>query len=99
VVVVPWGGARAGDEVVQLYIRDEVASVTRPVEELRGFQRISLQPGETRTVAFRLTADDLAFRGLDMRRIAEPGFFRVFVGTSSDQVQEARFELRPPAGT
>jgi beta-glucosidase len=64
-------GARAGDEVVQLYIRDEVASVTRPVKELRGFQRISLGPGETRTVTFTLDADDLAFYDREMRRVVE----------------------------
>jgi beta-glucosidase len=87
-------GSRAGDEVVQLYIRDEVASITRPVKELRGFSRIALAPGHTRTVSFQLTADDLAFWGPAMKRIVEPGFFRVYAGTSSEQVQEARFELK-----
>jgi beta-glucosidase len=86
-------GNRAGDEVVQLYIRDEVGSVTRPVKELRGFRRITLRPGETQSVSFTLGAKDLAFydRALDL--IVEPGFFRVFVGTSSERVDEARFEL------
>ena len=88
-------GRRAGDEVVQLYVRDEAGSVTRPVKELKGFQRISLKPGESRTVDFPLTADDLAFWGLDLRHAAEPRWFRVYTGGSSQQVQEARFELRP----
>jgi beta-glucosidase len=87
-------GTRAGDEVVQLYIRDEVASITRPVKELRGFQRVTLQPGERRDLTFRLTADDLAFWGPSMKRITEPGWFDVYVGSSSEDVQGARFELR-----
>lgn len=86
-------GRRAGDEVVQLYLRDEVGSVTRPVKELRGFRRIHLQPGETGTVAFTLTPDDLAFHGADMRRRVEPGRFAVFVGGNSVDLQEALFEV------
>ncbi|HEX7090316.1 MAG TPA: glycoside hydrolase family 3 N-terminal domain-containing protein [Longimicrobiales bacterium] len=86
-------GTRAGDEVVQLYIQDEVASVTRPVKELRGFRRITLRPGETRTVSFTLTPDDLAFYGPDLRPVIEPGFFKVYVGGSSVDVREARFEV------
>jgi beta-glucosidase len=86
-------GDRAGDEVVQLYIRDEVGSVTRPVKELRGFRRITLRPGETQSVSFALGAPDLAFHDSAVDLVVEPGFFRVFVGTSSDRVDEARFEL------
>ena len=86
-------GDRAGDEVVQLYIRDEVGSLTRPVKELRGFRRITLQPGETQTVSFTLGAPDLAFHDSALDLVVEPGFFRVFVGTSSERVEEARFEL------
>jgi beta-glucosidase len=87
-------GTRAGDEVVQLYIRDDVASVTRPVRELRGFERISLQPGQTRSVSFRLDPDDLAFYDQRLRRVVEPGTFTVWVGTSSaDERQRARFEV------
>ena len=86
-------GDRAGDEVVQMYIRDEVGSVTRPLMQLRGFQRITLRPGERRTVTFRLTRDDLAFHNAAAQRVVEPGFFRVFVGTSSASVKEARFQL------
>jgi beta-glucosidase len=76
-------GSRAGDEVVQLYIRDLVSSVTRPVKELKGFERVSLAPGETRTVRFDLTPDHLAFYDLDMTFRVEPGAFRVMVGSSS----------------
>jgi beta-glucosidase len=86
-------GRVTGDEVVQLYLRDDVASITRPVKELRGFRRITLQPGESRTVVFVLRPDDLAFYGPDLRRIVEPGTFTVFVGTSSEAVREAHFEL------
>lgn len=86
-------GDRAGHEVVQLYIRDPVASVTRPVKELRGFRRIHLEPGRSETVSFQLSADDLAFHGPGLELVVEPGAFQVFVGTSSVEVQEASFEL------
>ncbi len=86
-------GDRIGDEVVQMYVQDEVGSVTRPLKELKGFSRISLRPGERRTVTFRLRADDLAFYDASARRVTEPGFFKVFVGTSSASGREARFEL------
>jgi beta-glucosidase len=76
-------GERAGDEVVQLYVRDEEASVTRPVKELRGFRRVHLAAGERRRVTFRLAAEQLAFTGLDGRLVLEPGRVRVMVGTSS----------------
>jgi beta-glucosidase len=89
-------GDRAGDEVVQLYVQDEVASVTRPLKQLKGFNRVTLQPGERRTMTFRLRADDLAFYDAAVRRVTEPGFFKVFVGTSSASVREARFELLGP---
>jgi beta-glucosidase len=91
-------GPRAGDEVVQLYVQDRVAGMTRPVKELRGFQRIHLAPGETRTVAFRLDVDDLAFWGPGMHRVAEPGSFVVMVGTSSERLQGAEFELSTADG-
>ena len=87
-------GDRAGDEVVQLYVRDDVASVTRPVRELRGFARISLRAGETQTVSFTLRPADLAFYDLKMERVVEPGFFTVWAGTSSaDERQRVRFEV------
>lgn len=91
-------GARAGDEVVQLYIGDQTGSVTRPVQQLRGFQRVTLQPGEARTVRFTLGAQDLAFHDVSMRRVVEAGAFRVYVGPSSVERQEARFELVVPGG-
>ncbi len=86
-------GGREGDEVVQLYLRGEVASITRPVLALRRFQRITLAPDEARKVAFALLADDFAFPGMDLRPVVEPGFFTVEVGTSSADVRGARFEL------
>jgi beta-glucosidase len=86
-------GGRAGDEVAQLYLRDDVASVARPVKELRGFQRIHLRAGESRTLTFSITPDDLAFYGLDMRRVVEPGTFTVFVGGSSEDVIQAAFAV------
>ena len=86
-------GTRAGDEVVQLYVRDDVGSVTRPVKMLRGFERVSLTPGERRTVSFTLRPRDLAFYDLGMRRVVEPGTFTVYVGGSSVDVREARFRV------
>ena len=76
-------GTVHGDEVVQLYIRDVVSSVTRPVKELKGFQRISLAPGQTCTVAFDITPEQLAFYDIDMVFRVEPGEFRLMVGSSS----------------
>ena len=76
-------GSRAGDEVVQLYIRDLVSTVTRPVKELKGFRRVSLQPGERTTVAFDVTPDRLAMYDIDMQYRVEPGEFRLMVGNSS----------------
>ncbi|HEY1719431.1 MAG TPA: glycoside hydrolase family 3 N-terminal domain-containing protein [Verrucomicrobiae bacterium] len=76
-------GKRAGTEVVQLYIRDCVSSVTRPVKEMKGFQKIFLKPGETRTVALDITQESLAFYGIKMNRIVEPGEFEIMVGSSS----------------
>ena len=86
-------GSREGTEVVQLYVRDEVASVGRPVRELKGFQRVTLKPAESRAVDIRVAVRDLAFYGLDMKGVVEPGAFRVYVGPSSAEGQEARFEV------
>jgi beta-glucosidase len=79
-------GKIRGDEVVQLYIRDEVSSVTRPIKELRGFRRITLEPGETRTVEFTVGFDQLSFLDLDMHRVVEPGTFKIMVGGNSVDV-------------
>jgi beta-glucosidase len=76
-------GGRRGDEVVQLYIRDQVSSVTRPVLELKRFKRVSLDPGARTTVEFELGPEDLQFYGLDMKRVVEPGAFTVFAGPNS----------------
>jgi len=76
-------GQRAGTEVVQMYIRDRVSSVTRPVKELKGFQKLSLQPGETRTVTLNLTQECLAFYDINMRYVVELGEFEIMVGNSS----------------
>ncbi|RAV97969.1 glycoside hydrolase family 3 N-terminal domain-containing protein [Pseudochryseolinea flava] len=76
-------GARKGDEVVQLYIRDKVSSVTRPVKELKDFKRISLAPGETKTVELEITPEKLSFYDINMKYVVEPGEFEVMVGTSS----------------
>ncbi|MDZ7289738.1 MAG: glycoside hydrolase family 3 C-terminal domain-containing protein [candidate division KSB1 bacterium] len=86
-------GSRAGDEVVQLYIRDEYASVTRPVKELKGFRRITLIPGEGKKVEFTLAPEQLAFYDRDMQLVVEPGTFKVYVGTNSVEVQEAGFTV------
>ena len=88
-------GAREGTEVVQLYVRDEVGSVSRPVRELKAFQRVTLKPNESRTVTLRVAVKDLWFIGLDMKPVVEPGTFRVFVGPSSAEGQEATFECIP----
>jgi beta-glucosidase len=76
-------GKRRGAEVVQMYIRDCVSSVTRPVKELKGFQKVSLQPGETQLVALEITPESLAFYGLNMKFTVEPGEFEIMVGNSS----------------
>jgi beta-glucosidase len=86
-------GKYAGDEVVQLYIRHVAASVTRPIKELRGFQRVSLQPGEKRLVEFTLTREELGFYNREMRFVVEPGKVRVFVGNSSEGGLESGFEI------
>ncbi len=76
-------GDRVGDEVVQLYVRDDEATVARPVLELRGFRRVRLEPGERRSVSFRLSTEQFAYTGADYRRVIEAGTIRVKVGTSS----------------
>jgi beta-glucosidase len=76
-------GGRQGDEVVQLYINDVVSSLTRPVLQLKGFSRLSLQPGQTATVEFALPVKELAYYDIDMKLAVEPGIFKVMVGTSS----------------
>jgi beta-glucosidase len=86
-------GSREGMEVVQLYIRDLVGSVTRPVKELKGFQKINLKPGESREVSFTIGIDDLKFYNSNLDFIAEPGDFKLFIGGNSRDVKEASFRL------
>ena len=86
-------GDRDGDEIVQLYIRDLVSSVTRPVQELKDFARVQLKKGETKTISFSITADKLQYYGLDMKRIVEAGEFEVQVGKSSTDYLTANFEV------
>jgi len=89
-------GRMAGDEIVQLYIRDEVSSVTRPIKELKDFRRIHLEPGQTKTVQFVITPDKLSFFNENMRRVVEPGLFEIMVGpsSSSDKLLKAKLEIR-----
>ena len=90
-------GTRAGDEAVQLYIHDVVGSVARPLKELKGFQRISLAPGETKTVAFVLAPEHLSMLDRDLKSVVEPGIFEVLVGSSSEDIRlKGTFEVRAP---
>jgi beta-glucosidase len=96
-------GDRAGDEVVQLYVRDSVASVEEPVKSLKGARRVSLQPGESRTVVFRLEPEAMSLYDRQMRRVVEPGIFNIYAGTNSNdlistklQVTGDTFVLAPP---
>ena len=86
-------GTRSGKETVQLYTRQMVGSIARPVKELKGFQQISLAPGETKKVTFPITVDDLKFYNNDLKYGYEPGAFKVFIGTNSADVKEADFTL------
>ena len=87
-------GSREGDEVVQLYIHDRVASVERPVKELKGFKRLTLQPGEEKEVIFTLFPEQLAFYDEFMRLIVEPGVFEVMIGSSSEDIRlSGEFEV------
>ena len=88
-------GARAGDEVVQLYIRDDVSSVTRPILELKGFQRMALAAGESRRVSFPITPEALQFWNADMRRVVEPGTFTILVGADSVHLKKAVLTVVP----
>jgi beta-glucosidase len=80
-------GGKDGDEVVQLYIRDELASVARPVMELKGFQRVSLKKGETKTIHFTISRELLEMYNLQMNKVVEPGSFRIMIGSSSKDIR------------
>ncbi len=83
-----------GKEVVELYTREMVGSITRPVKELKGFQKIDLKAGESKNVSFTISADDLKFYNGDLKYVAEPGDFKVFIGGNSRDVKEADFKLQ-----
>ncbi|MDQ2719611.1 MAG: beta-glucosidase BglX [Bacteroidota bacterium] len=86
-------GKRSGKETVQLYIRDMVGSITHPVKELKDFQQIILQSGETKKVSFNISIKDLKFYNSDLKYVYEPGDFKVFIGTNSEEAKEAGFKL------
>jgi beta-glucosidase len=87
-------GDRTGTETVQFYIRDLVGSITRPVKELKHFQKVELKPGEEKTVEYKLSVDDLKFYDSDLKYVAEPGEFEVFCGVDSSNLKKAKFVLR-----
>jgi beta-glucosidase len=86
-------GDRPGDEVVQVYVRDDVASVAEPVRALKAFRRVTLRPGETQTITFKLGSESFALYDRQMRRVVEPGTFTVYVGTDSNAALSSRFEF------
>lgn len=86
-------GTRAGDEVVQLYVHDQVSSVTRPVKELRGFERVTLAPGQTKTVTFKVGPEALRFTDENMQRVVEPGMFDIMIGTNSKDLTTVPLEV------
>ena len=92
-VTVTNNGSRDGKEVVQLYIRDIVGTSTRPVKELRGFQKIELKAGASKTVSFDITVNDLKYYNYELKYVAEPGDFKIFIGGNSRDVKEANFKL------
>jgi len=92
-VTVKNSGKRAGDEIVQLYIRDLMSSVTRPIMELKDFKRISLAAGESKTLEFVIAPDKLSFLDLNMKRVVEPGWFDIMVGTSSVKYETVKLEV------
>ena len=94
-VAVTNNGGHEGEEVVQCYVRDLVGSVTRPLKELKGFEKIALKAGESKTVTFEITPDMLAFHRLDMTYGTEPGDYQVFIGGNSRDVKTTNFKLMP----
>jgi beta-glucosidase len=85
----------AGDEVVQVYLRDDVSSVTRPVKELAGFQRVTLKPGETKQVAITIRPESLALWNREMKRVIEPGTFTIMAGGNSQDVKSTTLTVTP----
>ncbi len=87
-------GRVRGDEIAQMYIRDEVSSVTRPIKELKDFARVSIEPGETKTVTFKITPEKLAFYNREMKRVVEPRTFQIMVGGSSAELINQQLEVQ-----
>ncbi len=87
-------GNRKGEAIIQLYIRDEVSSLTRPVKELKDYKRISLNPGESQTVSFTITPDKLSFFNIDLKEVIEPGDFTIMVGSSSEQYETVSLSVK-----
>ncbi len=86
-------GKYAGEEIIQLYIRDMVGSLTRPVKELKDFTRVTLEAGESKEVVFKVSAEALKFYGPQMKPVTEPGDFRIYIGGNSRDVSEVGFKL------
>ena len=82
-------GDREGKEIAQLYIRDMVGSITRPIKELKGFEKIALAPGESKTVSFEIDRTDLEFFNYNLEKVVEPGEFKIFIGKDSQTTNEA----------
>ena len=82
-----------GKEVIQMYIRDVIGSVTRPMKELKGFQKVLLKKGEKQTIVFSISIEDLKFYNSDLQFVAEPGQFEIFIGGNSDTQLKTSFEL------
>ena len=80
-------GKVEGQEIVQLYIRDMVSSVTLPIKELKGFQKVGLKPGESKNITFKLSTNDLKFYNQKMEYVVEPGEFKIMIGASSDDIR------------
>jgi beta-glucosidase len=89
-------GKKAGEEIVQLYIRDNVSTGTRPEKELKDFARVNIQPGETKTVTFTVTPDKLEYYNTDLNKVIEPGDFDVMVGANSEELKTVSFEVKNP---
>ncbi|HTJ99140.1 MAG TPA: fibronectin type III-like domain-contianing protein, partial [Bordetella sp.] len=92
-------GSRDGETVVQLYIQDPVASISRPVKELKHFQKVMLKAGESRKITFTIDEGDLSFYNAQLHYGAEPGLFNVYVGLDSQNVKQASFTLQGPSGS
>jgi beta-glucosidase len=86
-------GKYDGTEIVQLYIRDMVGSISRPMKELKGFQKIALKAGESKLVEFKINTNDLRFYNSNSQHVVEPGDFKLFIGGNSRDVKEANFKL------